>query len=168
MSAPWADKVERLLAEGKAWRAKEVLRGAIGTSGYDRALYRRYAELLLDLGEEMEAGKYFWLAGAAGERAGIAVDVYLTRQRRLTGWQLYFDLPSSARLHSWGAYPEEVARELRARGLAELPKRRERPEPGDRELPQWVLIGCVLLFVLGLLCAIVGLLEIARWVAGLV
>ncbi len=167
MSEGWDERVEALLIAGKPWRAKEVLRGNIAGAGYDRALFRRYAELLAALGEEMEAGKYFWLAGAEEERARAAIGVYLARHHRSTGLQLYQDFPTAARVGSFEPYPEAVSRLLRERGLAEPPPRRRPDWVEPRSAPRWVVAGCVTTGILLLAVLVVGLIAIARWLTGL-
>ena len=54
------ERVDEAIERGEMWRAKEILRGNIGTSSYDSQLYERYGRLLLDLGEMVEAGKYLF------------------------------------------------------------------------------------------------------------
>ena len=39
------------LAEGKLWRAKEILQGNLGTRGYDLELYERLGQVLLEMGD---------------------------------------------------------------------------------------------------------------------
>ena len=44
-------RVDEAIERGETWRAKEMLRGNVGSGSYDSQLYERYGKLLLDLGE---------------------------------------------------------------------------------------------------------------------
>ena len=54
-------RVDEAIEQGETWRAKEILRGNIGSGSYDSLLYERYGLLLMELGELVEAGKYLVL-----------------------------------------------------------------------------------------------------------
>ena len=58
------DRVDRAIAEGKLWRAKEILEGRLGTPNFDRELLLRYGKVLLAMGDLIVAGRVlFFPAG---------------------------------------------------------------------------------------------------------
>ncbi len=108
-------RVDEAIERGETWRAKEMLRGNVGSGSYDSQLYERYGKLLLDLGELVEAGKYLFLSGRRHPEYDEAIAVYLSRhpESRL----LFYSFPSGARFRELHRYPLEVRRALEERGL---------------------------------------------------
>lgn len=113
------ERVDEAIERGEMWRAKEILRGNIGTSSYDSQLYERYGRLLLDLGEMVEAGKYLFLSGRRDPEYDEAIAVYLSRHPRSRPELLFRSFPSGARFPELHRYPLEVRRILEERGLPE-------------------------------------------------
>ena len=108
-------RVDEAIERGETWRAKEMLRGNVGSGSYDSQLYERYGKLLLDLGELVEAGKYLFLSGRRHPEYDEAIAVYLSRhpESRL----LFYSFPSGARFRELHRYPLDVRRTLEERGL---------------------------------------------------
>lgn len=166
----YVGRVERAVNEGKLWKAKEVLQGRIAASGFDPALYEKYGTVLLAMGDLVEAGKYLFLAGAAGPEYLGAKELYLSRHAG-NGWRnLYATFPSRAKLPDLSEYPEAVADELRRLGCPEgeggkLKAARAPNEPktfGDRLL---FIVALSLAFFI-LLCLSVGVVVVIRTIAG--
>ena len=111
------ERVDEAVARGEMWRAKEILRGNIGSASYDARLYERYGRLLMDLGEMVEAGKYFFLSGRRGPKYDEAIGVYLSRYPRSRPELLFRSFPSGGRFRELHRYPLEVRRTLEERGL---------------------------------------------------
>nr|CAP47642.1 putative integron gene cassette protein [uncultured bacterium] len=105
-------KAKLELGNGRPWRAKEILRGAIGQSPFDTELYKTYGELLLSLGDLPEAGKYLFLSGSAEPMHEEAVAEFLRRWGRSGPELLYSRFPSRARLQSISDYPPTVRKAL--------------------------------------------------------
>lgn len=59
-------RAERELHAGRIWRAKEILRGAVGSAQSDPLLLERYGQLLDALGDRYEAARYLFASGARG------------------------------------------------------------------------------------------------------
>ena len=111
------ERVNAALQRGQVWRAKELLRGNIGSGSYDSPLYERYGRLLLDLGEAHEAGKYLFLSGRRRPEFHEAIKVYLSRHPQDRPEVLYYSFPSAARFRQIARYPLAVRRVLEERGL---------------------------------------------------
>ena len=110
-------RVDEALRRGEVWRAKEILRGNIGSGSYDSKLYERYGTLLMDLGELVEAGKYLFLSGCRSPEYSQAIETYLSRHPENRPEALYHSFPVAARLREIHRYPLEVRRTLEERGL---------------------------------------------------
>ena len=86
------ERVNAAVQRGQVWRAKELLRGNIGSGSYDSPLYERYGQLLLDLGEAHEAGKYLFLSGRRRPEFDEAIKVYLSRHPQDRPEVLYYSI----------------------------------------------------------------------------
>lgn len=75
-------KVDEALAAGRVWRAKEILQGRLRHSPYDQDLYRRYGEVLLEMKDLPEAGRYLFLSGVRDSVYTEAIQAFLERHGR--------------------------------------------------------------------------------------
>ena len=143
------------LAMGRAWRAKELLRGHIGSDAYDVELYQAYADLLARLGELPEAGKYYLLAGALGPEHKEAVELFLARYRKCQPVEVYRAFPSMARLRRLEEYPDAVRGRLVEWGVPEqlpCPRRYEADAVAARRTSHE--FGCLIPLLLVVFAAI--------------
>lgn len=88
--------IEAELAEGRLWRAREMLAARVATSGFDPDLFRRYAAVLQDMGDQDEAGRFYMLAGERSGTEGLLADQFLKR-RDLPLAELWSAMPDAAR-----------------------------------------------------------------------
>jgi hypothetical protein len=150
-------RVEEALARDGAWRAKEILRGNIRICGYSPALYKRYGELLLSVGERYEAGKYLFLSNARSPEHEDAIALFTRRHRRAKPATIIAALPKGARLERASQYPEPLRSELGALGVKGRVRRKEPAASGPPGLAYRALVGLgciVLLFAVIILAAI--------------
>ena len=108
-------RVDEAIERGETWRAKEILRGNVGSGSYDSQLYERYGKLLLDLGELVEAGKYLFLSGRRHPEYDEAIEVYLSCHPESRPELLFRSFPLRARFRELHRYPLEVRRALEER-----------------------------------------------------
>ena len=158
-------RVGNELAAGRAWRAKELLRGHIGSDAYDVELYEAYADLLARLGELPEAGKYYLLAGALGPEHEEAVELFLARHRKRQPVDVYRAFPSMARLRRLEDYPDAVRGRLIEWGVPQhlpCPRRYEADALGSRG--RSMEFGCLIPLALLVVFAAIGFV----WFAGTV
>ncbi len=166
MDSSPAERARRAVEEGEVWRAKEILRGTIGTQGYDLDLYEQYGELLLQTGELVEAGKYLFLSGRREPEYERAITTYLSRFTRRDSKHLFQTFPKAARLESIDDYPPEVAEALER---LRLPQKLERPGVGENTPPSVFVFffGCAAVLVLATLFFALGVWSVGSWVLGL-
>ena len=168
----YQQRVEAALAEGKLWRAKEILQGRLGQSPYDPARYALYGTVLLRMGDLVEAGKYLFLSCERNSEYQEAIELYLRRHARRDWPSLAATFPRAARHLAADAYPEAVRQDLRRLGLSvsdPLPTTTA-TEPlviPRSPIPQRVLVvGCQLLAIFALVCALIGFTVVLKAAVG--
>jgi hypothetical protein len=141
-------RVDQAISEGQLWRAKEILQSNIRTQGYVPELYERYGQVLLEMCDLVEAGKYLFLSGKRDPAYERAISLYVARFTRRDPLRLYHSFPTKAKLAVASDYPRPVAETLRALGLPEsLPQPRTYPSPKRSVGSFW---SCLVLGLLGL------------------
>ncbi len=168
-SANSVRRVEAALAEGRLWRAKEILQGALRDAGYDPTLYEQYGLVLLRMGDMVEAGKYLFLSGRRAPEYREAIELFLKRHGRRDWPALAATLPRQARRAPVDAYPYAVRRELAARGIPITDHRDTvsdattvmytpaKPSPTGQLLG----VGCI---VFALVCMVIGFIVVIQTV----
>lgn len=100
------------LAAGRLWRAKEILRGRLSNSDYDCDLFARYADVLHRMGDEDEAGRYYFLSARRDGIAGDLAHAFLTRRAQWTPLEIWGGMPVAAVKLSDEGMPAIVRSEL--------------------------------------------------------
>jgi tetratricopeptide (TPR) repeat protein len=160
------EKARIEINRGRLWKAKEILRGAIGQREYDLDLYRAYGELLLKMGELPEAGKYLFLSGSESVDHESAVQEFLRRWGAHGSRLLYSRFPARARVFPVSRYPRNV-RAVLTDGF-EPPKHLVvDPQPQDSKWPKQAkdaiaLFGCAAVLFSVLLLSLFGLFSILK------
>src|SRR5687768_8620328 len=116
MPSLFPEDVQAEIESGRAWRAREILSGRIGSgAGYDTTLFEQYGNVLLLTGELYLAGKYLFLSGERNERYEEAISLFVSRQRG--GWRdTVGRFPNRARLKELADFPPAVREELEKLG----------------------------------------------------
>ena len=165
---PLLTRIDTEVAAGRPWRAKEIVRGSLSQAWPHPEVLERYGQLLLSLGDEMEAGKHLWLSGVRTAAYEPAIELFLRRHRRHGREALLGQLPKSFRRVAFNQLPTEVRRELSSLGIRESDfgkSARTRPVVIGRS--RWTRRTAAI-FALGfLICVIVGagvgFRTILRW-----
>jgi hypothetical protein len=167
---PLLTRIDTEVAAGRAWRAKEIVGSSLSQAWPHPEVVERYGQLLLSLGDEMEAGKYLWLSGVRTAAHEPAIALFLRRHGRHGRAALLGQLPKSFRRLAFNQLPTELRRELSSLGIRE-------GDFGKNARTRPVVIGrsrwmrrIAATFVLGfLICVIVGagvgFRAIIRWLA---
>lgn len=160
-------RVDAELAAGRAWRAREILGGAVSSVGGSPEVLERYGLLLLQLGDLLEAGRFLFLSGRRRPEFEPAIALFLHRHGRTGVTQLVARFPAAVRRLGFDALPDAVRSELVARGAKPWPPRQARPK-AQQTSPTWqrvVGFGCLITVIAMLICAIVGAVTIINAVA---
>ncbi len=149
---------------GRLWRAKEILSSSIHNYGYSRDIFHRLAEVLLSMGDDLEAGKYFLLSvDDPNERQLATIKLFLSRCNDFK--DLMHKFPHAARV-SRDAYPvflNQVLDDLHA--PAEFDTFTTTPILRRTTwLDRLFSIGCILVLFLLATCLTVGLWTILKWI----
>ena len=158
-------KIDAELAAGRAWRAREILRGAIPSFGDLPEVLERYGLVLLQLGDLLEAGRFLFLSGRRRPELEPAIALFLTRHGRGGVGQLIAMFPAVVRRLGFDALPEAVRSELLARGARPWPAHSSRPnvQRPSSMVPTVVSLGCLIALIAILICAVVGAAAIINW-----
>lgn len=157
------EKAEREIAEGRLWRAKEILQGAIPNAGYDRGLFEKLGNVLLKMGDLPAAGRYLFLSGERREEYEDAIRIFLWKYRR-NPRALYAAFPRSAKLLARADYPVMLQHELKELGFPELLKASPVIDAHeDGWIPPilgWAIFGSLLVLIL---LGVIKVIEIWHW-----
>jgi hypothetical protein len=159
-------KADLEISRGRLWRAKEILHRAVGHSGYRSDVYEKLGNVLLQMSDLVEAGKYLFLAGSRNPEYADAIDTFVERYREKPQ-NIFHPFPKSAKLSKISEYPPAVADELRQLGLPEdledLDGIYVRPPRtlSDRLLP----FGCIAIALLGVGLVVLGVIKLVELLA---
>jgi hypothetical protein len=91
------ERVDQAIAEGKLWRAKEILEGRLRASDFDRELLLRYGQVLLMMGDLMVAGRALYFSGGRDAEYNEAINLFLSRYPRTEPKRFVSGLPPMIR-----------------------------------------------------------------------
>ena len=167
------ERVDTEVAEGRLWRAKEILQGNIRTLGYDTELFERYGQVLLAMGDVVEAGKYLFLSGEHKPDYHEPIALYLSRHTRKDPRNLLGTFPDVSRLPQLADYPDAVRQTLEGLGISDETLANAPHYTWERRESIWTKLGCGLgcvlcLAVLAFLgaCVLAGLPAVLEWLLG--
>ena len=151
------EKVERELAGGNLWRAKEILQGAIRSSGYNAETFEKLGIVFLQMGDLPEAGRFLFLSGVRKPEYEDSIDLFLSKYGKRKPNDFIHLIPRQARLKNLSDYPDVVAHKLRELGLPESFKPTRRYNARDAESSGTLFwITCVTIALVVLVLIILG------------
>ena len=116
---PGIDRVHEAVSSGQLWRAKEILAGRIGSGPFDPESCEQLGRVLLQMGDDLDAGRFLFLSGQRHAEYEPAIQLFLRRYSR-AGWQsLVAAFPAAARRCTWSELPPRVREDLVAAGVPE-------------------------------------------------
>ena len=163
---PYLNRIRQHLNEGNLWRAKEILQSNIRSHAFNPQLYEAYGQVLLMMGDTIEAGKYLFLSGETQSTYKPAIDLYLYRHAKKDWKSQYGTFPHQAKLAQLMDYPVQVQDVLRGIGCSDRIEREIAQASYASPVVTWrrkavVLIGLAVV-VLILICALAGAGVIIR------
>jgi hypothetical protein len=115
------DKLEAALAAGKFGRAREILASRMGTDPFNPTTAEQLGSLLLNMGDDIQAGRYLFVSGVRKPEYQPSIDTFLRRHSR-HGWRnLLAALPATVKRCAWSEIPSVVREELRQAGVPQRP-----------------------------------------------
>jgi hypothetical protein len=160
------ERIDIEIAAGRAWRAKEILRGNLAFRWPEPAVIERYGQLLVTLGDELEGGKYLFLSAARKPEYSSAIELFKARHR--DSHNLLSALPKTFRRLQFADLPSELQRELSSSGVvpARFGHRDERTTaPTNRWSRMFNLFGGLAMGAFLLATFAIGFRTILSWVA---
>ncbi len=169
---PTIERSRGARSKGKLWQAKEILQGRISSHPYDAEIMEEYGSVLLEMGDDLEAGKYLFLSGARLPEYEDAINLYLDRFAKSTAIHLHASFPAWARKVPLERFPEPVTIELRARGFKPadlnqyIREPRSQPSPAGEKMAKYgclaVVAILVMLFGVGV---VTGIQRVWQWLS---
>ena len=166
---PLLTRIDNEVDAGRPWRAKEIIRGTVGNTWPDSAVVERYGQILLRMGDELEAGKYLWLSGVRRAEYEQPIALFLRRHARHGREILLAQIPKSFRRIPFDQLPQQLRGELTENGLRTRdfgprlpnPKQARRTSTWTGALAAVVAIGFVVCVIVGFA---VGFHTIVTWI----
>ena len=158
---PVEDTIEKARAElaaGNNWRAKEIIRSSLGNYGYSSKLYRFYGEILLLMGDELQAGRYlFYSVDEPNTKERDAIELFLERHGGKNFMALLAAGPTihAKSLSDLPSFSRERLAELGA------PENLERATKSDNLGWLW-LSGCLLVVLIGAILVVIGAITVIQ------
>lgn len=112
------ERAENEISNGNLWRAKELLHRSVGHSDYKIEIYEKLGNVLLQMNDLVEAGKYLFLSGVRKPEYEKAIRIFLQKYEGKP-YNLFHPFPRSAKLSKISEYPQTVADKLQELGLPE-------------------------------------------------
>lgn len=154
--------VDEHLAAHRFWRAREILQGVIGSCEYDPDIYEKYAHVLALMHDDLEAGKFFALAGRPSPDADRCIRLFFDRHANCRPEQLISQLPRRARFTELDRYPPPF-REYFTEKNVDFNRLTEENQPRskNRNAKFPMIIGMSIFFFI-LLLIIIGFVTLAK------
>jgi len=155
-------KVDEELLSGRLWRAKEMLQGRLTQPLFDELLLEKYGNVLLLMGDRLEAGRYLFASGKRNPEYKNAIELFLSRHENADIEQLISEMPLMVRRHrdvlssilSSSDFAEHGYPEAVRAALSETTLRPERQVPATPARLKFLLIviglGIAAVFLTGL------------------
>ena len=156
------------LEGNRVWRAKEILRSSFATYGYSREIFESYADVVRQMGDDLEAGRFYLLSldhpktGSEG-----SINLFLSRFGHENYEQLLSKFPRCSRLPRRDDYPKLLRRHLAELGAPEdlVLCVAASQQSGSVWSSRILLTGCALSTTCILFSIVIGVREITSWFA---
>src|SRR5438874_9382404 len=148
-------RVDAHIRARRVWRAKELLRGAIGSGQIDTPVLERYGQLLESVADRVEAGKYLSLSGVRRPEYEPSIQLFLSRHSRAGAKSLVAQFPTRIRRRPLNELPPRVIAELADLGVtaaAFTPRRKRlvsKPGPWERRVIGAAVLAVTVAFIVG-------------------
>ncbi len=105
-------KIHEACDKEEFWRAKQILQGRLVNSGYHEELFLLYGQVLLKMGDKVEAGKFLFLSGERINDYADSIALFISKYSKTNFSNFWSRMPVSARSVSRHSIPSVVMLEL--------------------------------------------------------
>jgi hypothetical protein len=161
-------KAEREIAKGNLWRTREILERYVTHPGYKAEAYEKLGEVLLEMKDTCEAGKYLFLSGIRKPEYENAIELFLQRYEDKL-YSLMRSFPRAIQLKNISEYPDAVAAKFREMRLPEVLKNEEGNKTFSNPLTvrgKLVSLGCISSLLVVILLLILGIVKLVQIISG--
>ncbi len=152
--------IEQAMINGDLWLAREHYQSLVRVCGFDQKVYQDFANLLIEMREDLVAGRFYFLAGDRSHKAQKCISKFLDRYKRTKFGSIQSQFPKSAQKMKIREFPEPIRSELIAWGFEDFPTQDNEPKSSD---VFWSVTG-PLLIILVVASIPIGLFTIIRWI----
>ena len=159
-------RVEAELCDGRAWRAREILASSLSAYGYSREIYLAYANVLVQLGDHLEAGRFYLLSvDEPDEQQRPLVELFLQRYHQDDWMRLLIRFPKPARLSERSKYPNYLRNHLETLNAPSITDQEQLIPNLAYDRPNCLLpTTCLSVTIVATICAVVGAYTIVGWI----
>lgn len=159
-------RAEAELSNGRPWRAKEILASSLSSYGYSRDIYVAYAKLLTDLGDHLEAGRFYLLSvDEPDDQQRQLMELFLKRHQKDDWMRLLLHFPKPARLSERSKYPIYLRNYLETLHAPSIIDREQLSSTLSYDRANWLLpMTCLSATLVAAVCAIIGAYTLVRWI----
>jgi uncharacterized protein DUF6584 len=156
------ERAENEVAQGRLWRAKEILQSSIPNFGYNVELFEMLGVVLLKMGDLPEAGKFLFLSGIRMSEYDPAIEIFLRKYGNIQPHDFFRLLPRKARLAALSEYPDCVAQKLRELDFPETLKDKDGKAAIGSEggSDTFFVVACLTIALVVVALVILGVIKI--------
>jgi hypothetical protein len=169
VKSPILERIDAEIADGRPWRAKEILRGRLAGVWPGPVVSERYGQLLASMGDHLEAGKFLFLSGVREPQYEGHIALFLRRYTRSGPDNLVAQFPKSFRRERFITLPPQLQNDLKALGVREdaFGERVQVSHPSSRWGNFVATAGGLLILVFLIVGIGVGFRQVVLWISAL-
>jgi Family of unknown function (DUF6584) len=157
------------IANGRVWRAKEILRGSF-SGDFDPDRCEAYGQILLQMNDLKEAGRYLFVSGARKPEYQDAIAIFMEKFATMKARNRLLSLPARIHRVDIDDWPASVIEDLKRLEVFEEIRNYQQdhapPATSRRVMNFLVPFGCITTIALISLLAATGLLSLLSMLLG--
>lgn len=153
-------------SDGRLWRAKEILASSLSAYGYSREIYLAYANVLVQLGDHLDAGRFYLLSvDEPDDQQRPLVVLFLKRHQKDDWMRLLRRFPKPAQLSERSKYPAYLRNYLETLNAPTNLYQEQLNATLAYDRPNWLLpMTCFSIAIVATVCAVVGAYTLVGWI----
>ncbi len=106
------EKIQNFINEGNLGRAREVIDGHLANSGYNTEILEQYGNILLLMGDKVNAGKYLFLSDKRNDYYSESINLFLKRYGKNGYKNLLHSFPKYIKRLELSQFPDNIRQTL--------------------------------------------------------